>query len=83
MAMATMTSRGQMTFRKDVLQHMGIQPGEKVEIAKMPNGRIELHRSERTGSIEDLCGILKGKSKKIATLEEIEKAIQDGWAGKR
>jgi len=26
----TVTERGQVTFRKDVLQHLGISPGEKI-----------------------------------------------------
>ncbi|MEI6002898.1 AbrB/MazE/SpoVT family DNA-binding domain-containing protein, partial [Paraburkholderia bengalensis] len=28
MSTLTVTSRGQVTFRKEVLQHLGIQPGE-------------------------------------------------------
>jgi bifunctional DNA-binding transcriptional regulator/antitoxin component of YhaV-PrlF toxin-antitoxin module len=31
MSTLTVTARGQVTFRKDVLQHLGIQPGEKIE----------------------------------------------------
>ena len=30
MATLTVTARGQVTFRRDVLQHLGIQPGEKI-----------------------------------------------------
>ena len=80
--MLTVTAKGQVTFRKDLLQHLGVRPGDKLEVDKMPNGRMEV-RAARTGKIEDLFGILNGHTKKTATLEEIEKAIQDGWAGKR
>ena len=82
MATLTVTAKGQVTFRKDLLQHLGVRPGDKLEVDKMPNGRMEV-RAARTGKIEDLFGILNGHTKKTATLEEIEKAIQDGWAGKR
>ena len=30
MATLTVTARGQVTFRKEVLQHLGIRPGEKL-----------------------------------------------------
>ena len=30
MAILTVTARGQVTFRKDVLQHLGIEPGDKI-----------------------------------------------------
>jgi len=80
-ATLTVTSRGQVTFRKELLQHLGIQPGDKIEVDKMPDGRMEVRAARRTGKIEDIFGILKGKSKKIATLEEIEEAIRAGWAG--
>jgi bifunctional DNA-binding transcriptional regulator/antitoxin component of YhaV-PrlF toxin-antitoxin module len=32
MATLTVTARGQVTFKKEVLQHLGIKPGEKIEI---------------------------------------------------
>ncbi len=38
----TMTARGQVTFRKDVLHHLGIKPGEKIKLDKLPDGRISL-----------------------------------------
>jgi antitoxin PrlF len=42
MTTLTVTARGQVTFRKDVLQHLGIKPGEKIELDKLPNGRVAL-----------------------------------------
>ena len=32
MTTLTVTARGQVTFRKDVLQHLGIRPGDKIEL---------------------------------------------------
>ena len=77
----TVTSRGQVTLRKEVLQHLGIKPGDKIEVDTMPNGAVFLHAARPKGRIEDLFGLLKGKSKKVATLEEIEEATRAGWAG--
>jgi len=81
MTTLTVTARGQVTFRKDVLQHLGIRPGEKIELDKLPDGSVALRAARPTGSIDDFIGILAGKTKKIATLDEINEAAADGWAG--
>ncbi len=81
MTILTVTARGQVTFRKDVLQHLGIQPGEKIEMDKLPDGRVTLRAARPAGAIEGFLGLLAGKSKKIATLEEISDAAAAGWAG--
>lgn len=83
MASLTVTSRGQVTLRRDVLRHLGIEPGGKMELELLPNGSASLKAAQPEGSVEDFIGMLKGKSKKVATLEEIQQAIADGWAGKR
>ena len=82
MGTLTVTTRGQVTFRKEVLQHMGIQPGEKIELDLLPDGRIELKAARPTGTIDGFLGLLAGKTKKVATIEEINAAAAAGWAGK-
>lgn len=83
MATLTVTGRGQVTFRKDVLQHLGIKPGEKIELDKLPDGRVALRAARPTGKIDGFIGVLAGKTKKIATLEEIHEAAAVGWAGQK
>ncbi len=82
MATLTVTTRGQVTFRKDVLQHLGIRPGEKIELDKLPDGRIVLKATRPSGAIDGFLGFLAGKTKKVATLEEINDAAAAGWAGR-
>jgi len=82
MAVLTVTARGQVTFRKDVLQHLGIRPGEKIELDKLPDGRVTLKAARPAGTIEAFLGLLAGKSDKIATLQEINEAAAAGWAGR-
>jgi antitoxin PrlF len=83
MTTLTVTARGQVTFRKDVLQHLGIEPGEKIELDKLPDGRVTLRAMRPAGTIDGFVGLLAGKTKKIATLEEIDEAAKAGWAGRR
>ncbi|MDR3323887.1 MAG: AbrB/MazE/SpoVT family DNA-binding domain-containing protein [Zoogloeaceae bacterium] len=77
------TTRGQVTFRKDVLQHLGIQPGERIELNLLPNGRAELKAARPAASIDGFLGLLAGKTRKVATLEEINAAAAAGWAGEK
>jgi bifunctional DNA-binding transcriptional regulator/antitoxin component of YhaV-PrlF toxin-antitoxin module len=81
MATLTVTERGQVTFRKDVLRHLGIKPGEKIQLDLLPNGEAVLKASRPTGTIDGFFGVLAGKTKKVATIEEMNKAITRGWAG--
>ncbi|MGC1226704.1 MAG: hypothetical protein WA859_09500 [Candidatus Sulfotelmatobacter sp.] len=82
MTTLTVTARGQVTFRKKVLQHLGIKPGEKIALDLLPDGRGVIKAARRSGKIEDFFGVLAGKTKKAATIEEINQAAADGWAGK-
>ena len=82
MTTLTVTARGQVTFRKDVLQHLGIKPGEKIELDKLPDGRVALRAAKPSGTIDSFLGLLAGKTEKIATLAEINDAAASGWAGK-
>lgn len=82
MAQLTVTARGQVTFKKEVLQHLGIRPGEKIELDLLPDGRAMLKAARQTGTIADFVGLLAGRTNKVATMEEINEAAAQGWAGK-
>jgi bifunctional DNA-binding transcriptional regulator/antitoxin component of YhaV-PrlF toxin-antitoxin module len=81
MTTLTITAKGQVTRRKDLLQHLGVEPGQKIEVDKLPDGRIEVKAARTTGSIDDFIGLLAGKTGKVATIEEIDRAAAAGWAG--
>ena|GEM_PF-2381929 len=68
----TVTARGQVTFRKEVLQHLGIKPGEKIDLDLLSGGRAALKAARPTGSFRALAGRLKGKTNgRVLTVEEI------------
>ena len=83
MTTLTVTAKGQVTFRKDVLQHLGIRPGEKIELDLLPDGRGLLKAARPAGTIDGFVGLLAGRTKKVATIEEINDATAQGWVGKR
>lgn len=83
MARLTVTARGQVTFRREVLRHLGIKPGEKIELELLPDGRGIVRAAKPTGTIEDFVGVLSGRTKKVATLDQIHEAAVKGWAGQK
>jgi hypothetical protein len=64
-----------------VLRHLGIEPGEKIALDKLPDGRIALSAAKPLDTIDGFLGLLAGKTTKIATLDEIDEAAAAGWAG--
>jgi bifunctional DNA-binding transcriptional regulator/antitoxin component of YhaV-PrlF toxin-antitoxin module len=83
MTTLTVTAKGQVTLRKELLQHLGVQPGDKVTADRLPDGRIEMKAVRPTGKISDVFGIFKQKGGPRLTIEEINEIIADSWAGKR
>ena len=83
MSTLTVTAKGQVTLRKDLLQHLGVHPGAKVAVNKLPDGRIEIRAAQPTGKISDVFGFLKRKGGPTLSIEEIDEVARRGWAGKR
>jgi len=79
----TVTAKGQVTLRKDLLKHLGVHPGEKIAVDKLPDGRIEVKAARPTGKISDAFNFLKKKNGPSLSIEEMNKIAARGWAGKR
>jgi AbrB family looped-hinge helix DNA binding protein len=83
MTTLTVTSKGQVTLRKDVLRHLGVRPGEQIDLNKLPDGRIEVRAARTGGKLSDVFGILKSPDRPPLSTEEIGRIAADGWAGRR
>jgi hypothetical protein len=77
------TAKGQLTLKRDFLQHLGVKPGEQVDLEKLPGGELRLRAARPAGSIDAFLGLLAGKTEKVATIEEINDAAAVGWAGEK
>jgi hypothetical protein len=71
-----------VTFRKEVLQHLGIRSGEKIELDLLPDGRGMLKAARPAGTIDGFVGLLAGRTNKVASIEEINALTVEAWAGK-
>ena len=83
MSTLTVTSKGQVTLRKDLLKHLGVQPGDRIAVDKLPDGRIEVKAARPTGRISDVFGFLKREDGPRLSVEEMNEIAAQGWAAKR
>lgn len=77
------TAKGQVTFRQDLLRHLGVRPGEVVNVEKLSGGRVELRAAAAKGRISDVFNLLKRENGPSLSIEEIDRLATEGWAGKR
>ncbi len=83
MSTLTITAKGQVTLRKDLLKHLGVAPGEKIDVEKLPDGRIEMRAVRPTGKISDVFNFLKKENGPSLSITEINEIARRGWAGRR
>ncbi|MCL1960340.1 MAG: AbrB/MazE/SpoVT family DNA-binding domain-containing protein [Desulfovibrionaceae bacterium] len=84
MASLAVTVKGQVTLKRDLLQHLGIQPGERVDLEKLPGGELRVKAARPTGTIDGFFHALDGKAKleKPLSIEDMNNVAAAGWAGK-
>lgn len=83
MSLLTVTVKGQVTLKRDLLQHLGIKPGERVDFEKLPGGELRVRAARPNGTIDGFLHALDGKvkMKKPLTIDEMNKIAAAGWAG--
>jgi len=81
-ASLTVTRKGQLTLRRELLEHLGLRPGQRLDVELLPGGRLELHAERATGEIGRFIGLLAERTTTKASLDELTAAAAEGWAGR-
>jgi len=76
--LATMTSKGQVTFPKAIREQLNLEAGDKIEFTITDDGQLLI--IPKTASVKKLKGMLP-KPEKPISLEEMDKAISQGANG--
>ena len=79
MSTLTVTAKGQITLKKDLLKHLGVGPGEKIDADKLPDGRIMVKASVADGAISDFIGCLSKRGGPRLTIDKISEIARQGW----
>jgi antitoxin PrlF len=80
MTVLTITAKGQVTLKRDLLKHLGVSPGEKIEADKLPDGRIVVRAMAQDGAITDFFGCLAQRRGPKFTIDEMNEIATQGWA---
>ncbi|WP_375657079.1 AbrB/MazE/SpoVT family DNA-binding domain-containing protein [Bartonella sp. CM120XJJH] len=83
MSSLTVTAKGQVTLKRDLLQHLGVKPGERINFDKLPGGEFRIKAAQPTSTIEGFIGRFAGKVKKTLIVEEMNEIAASGWAGEK
>jgi bifunctional DNA-binding transcriptional regulator/antitoxin component of YhaV-PrlF toxin-antitoxin module len=73
----TITTKGQLTLKRAVLDHMHVKPGQKVGVSLLSDGRVELVPAETRPDIRSLRGALRRPGQRSVSIEEMQAAIED------
>lgn len=80
MTILTITAKGQVTLKQDLLKHLGVGPGEKIEADKLPDGRVVVKAAAPNGTIADFIGCLSQRRGPKLTIEDMNQIAAEGWA---
>lgn len=76
----TVTAKGQVTLKKDVLQHLGVRSGDKLSVDLLKDHCIQM-RAQPGKPVSTIFGLLEQSNRKRLTIEEIRESTAAGWAG--
>ena len=77
------TTKGQITLKQELLRHLNVAPGQKVQADKLPDGRIVVRAAAQSGTIADFIGCLSQKRGAKLSVEEMNEIAARGWARAR
>ncbi|HUT33274.1 MAG TPA: AbrB/MazE/SpoVT family DNA-binding domain-containing protein [Planctomycetota bacterium] len=78
MVRASLSTRGQLVIPKAIRERLGLRAGAKVDIFVQDNGDMLLRPA--VVHVQSLRGCLKPPKGKVASLEDMERAIREGAA---
>lgn len=74
------TAKGQITLKKEVLDHIGVRPGDEVDVDLLPKNGATIHAIGHRQPIEMAFGMFENTTGKSYSIEEINEAIAAGYA---
>ena len=81
----TLTSKGQVTFNKGLMAHLGVQPGDKISIVRAPDGHLDIAAAQRKTTTKEMFVQLRalnesyGRGERHFTLDGIKRGIEGGY----
>lgn len=77
------TSKGQITLRKAVLDQLGVRPGDRITVEFVAPDRAEVRSAKASATLEAFVGCLRKDGGPTLSIEEMDAIARDGWVGRR
>ena len=74
MAIATMTSKGQITIPKRIRERLGLRAGDRVDFAVDEDGTVIIVPENRR--LDDVYGLLSHRARKAVSVEEMDRRVE-------
>jgi hypothetical protein len=81
MTALTVTAKGQITLRRELLRYLGIAPGQQVKVDRLANGVLALH-AQPTQGLSAFVGCLPPPAIALS-VDDMNQVIATGWAGRQ
>jgi AbrB family looped-hinge helix DNA binding protein len=78
MATSTLTAKGQTTVPREIREHLGLAPGDKIAYEIAPDGSVHLRAKKL--SFAETAGMLARPGQRAVSIEEMDDAIADACA---
>nr|WP_314269445.1 AbrB/MazE/SpoVT family DNA-binding domain-containing protein [uncultured Kingella sp.] len=77
-----LTAKGQITLKKEFLQHLGADIGSVLNVEKLPDGGLKISavQPENPVSFADFAGIFGNPSGRKFSIDEINETIAEAYA---
>ncbi|MCD2173718.1 AbrB/MazE/SpoVT family DNA-binding domain-containing protein [Rhizobium sp. C4] len=76
------TAKGQVTLRKEIRDYLGVDIGDEIDVSFEEQGQVSVRPARKRHTKQELFGMFAHKPDRAYSLEELDEAIKDGWAGK-
>ncbi|MBD2578232.1 AbrB/MazE/SpoVT family DNA-binding domain-containing protein [Oscillatoria sp. FACHB-1406] len=73
MTLTTLTASGQITLPSEIIERLNLKPGDKIELAIAPNGRVYIQPAPI--DVRTLSGMLYQAGREAISLAEMDAAI--------
>ncbi len=79
MTALTVTTKGQITLRRELLHYLGVSPGQQIQVDKLAQGVLALHAKTPHG-LDAFVACLPAPSKALS-VDEMNALLADAWSG--
>ncbi len=74
---------GQVTFRKEVLDQLGVGPGDWVTMEFVGPGNVKVSAAQPKAKLDRFVGSLKAAGNQALSVEDMREIVRKAWAGEK